>query len=334
MSEPAGACSRSIAEAYAQCAEVVRRRARNFYYGLRLTPEPKRSAIYSVYAWMRRADDEADAAGDPAHKRERLAEFRACTERMIAGEDLGEAEGEFVWVAFRETVRRHGIDPRDLRDMLDGLDADLRHELRAAAAPGGKPVLICETREELRQYCYRVASTVGLVCVQIWGLRDESERAAARELAIRRGTAFQLTNILRDFAQDYDERRVYLPAADLAAAGVSADDLRRWSDDERCRPVAASIAAWARGEYEASAPLDLMIDPACFAAIRTMTRIYSGLLSVIEREPSRIAGARRIRLQSAHKAGIALRACARAWVNAHVPATSPLYAVLMTASRR
>ena len=94
------------------------------------------------------------------------------------------------------------------------------------------------------------------------------------------------------------------------------------------------IAAWARRQYTDSAALDRMIDPSCYATLRTMTRIYSGLLRVIEADPPRIAGRKRIRLQSMHKAGIALRACARAWVNQHVPTTSPLYAVLTPAARR
>jgi hypothetical protein len=98
--------------------------------------------------------------------------------------------------------------------------------------------------------------------------------------------------------------------------------------------MVARVAAWARAQYVESAGLDRMIDPSCYATLRTMTRIYSGLLTVIEHDPARIAGQKRIRLQSVHKAGIALRACARAWVNQHVPTTSPLYAVLTPAARR
>lgn len=320
--------------AYARCAEVVRERARNFYYGLRLTPEPKRSAIYSIYAWMRRADDEADAACDPVTKRERLKSFRGLTERVITGDVPNAGADGFVWEALHQTIRRFEIDPAHLRSMLDGLETDLAHEASAAARANGEPIVICRTRADLEQYCYHVASTVGLVCVTIWGLRDGVDAAEASRLAVQRGLAFQLTNILRDFGQDFDDGRVYLADADFASAGLSPREVRQWSDAVRCERLVGEIAGWARRQYVDSAPLDRMIDPTCYATLRTMTRIYSGLLTVIEGEPSRIAGRKRIRLQSAHKAGIALRAWARAWVNMHVPASSPLYAVLTPAARR
>lgn len=323
-----------LTHAYEHCAMVTHRRARNFFYGLRLTPEPKRSSIYAVYAWMRRADDEADAAGDPAEKRARLAEFRAVTERMLAGTMRIETADDPLWIAIEDTVRRHHIDPAHLRAMLDGLDEDLEHELLAARSTGGSPRLFCASRADLERYCYRVASTVGLVCITIWGLKDGVDAAEARSLAVQRGLAFQLTNILRDYAEDFDDRRVYLAEEDFIAAGISPTDLRRWSPPDRCNAMISAIAAWARARYEASAPLDRMIDPECYAALRTMTRIYSGLLDLIEQDPGRIVGSRRIRLPSARKIGIALRACARAWVNRHIPSTSPLYAVLTPAGRR
>jgi phytoene synthase len=324
----------TLDESYAHCAEVTRRRARNFYYGLRLTPEQRRSAIYAVYAWMRRADDEADAADNPAAKLHRLDAFRALTERLMRGQSLGDAASLPLWIAFGDTVRRYGLDPSHLRSMLEGLQADIEHEARAASRPAGVPEVICRSREDLEAYCYRVASTVGLVCIRIWGLKPGADEDVARRLAIQRGLAFQLTNVLRDFAPDFEERRLYLPANDLREAGLSPADLRFWRHPAACERLVVRLSAWARAQYDASAPLDRMIDPACYAALRTMTRIYSGLLRVIEHDPSRIVGRRRIRLQSVHKAGIALRAYARAWVNQHVPVTSPLYAVLTPVSRR
>lgn len=314
--------------AYGHCAEVVKQRARNFYYGLRLTPEPRRSAIYSVYAWMRAADDEADRAGSIADKRRTLGAFRAATEALLAGRADHPRAADPAFVAFGHTVRAFALDHADLHALLDGLDFDLDQEELAQRRGSGAPVPMCDTREELKTYCYRVASTVGLVCIRIWGLAGEARWEEARPLAIRRGLAFQLTNILRDYAQDYDEGRVYLPADDFARFGVTPAQLRAWEPAAPARAMVSDLAAWARAEYAASAPLDRMVDPACYATLRTMTRIYSGLLDVIEADPSRVCGTRRIRLKSARKAGIALRACARAWVNANVPASSPLHAVL------
>lgn len=299
-----------LARAYDECARIVRRRARNFYYGLRLTPEPKRSAIYAVYAWMRRADDEADAEGDARCRLERLRAFVATTERMLAGGNLGGAEGDPVWLAFGETVRRYDIDHACLRDMLAGLETDLVSEGAV------RVVQVCATRDDLSRYCYRVASTVGLVCLRVWGLAGGASEEEARRLAVIRGRAFQLTNILRDYAQDFDRGRVYLPTEDFRASGLCPSELRAWSSPERCEAMVRGIAAWAREEYGASSPLDRMIDPSCVAALRAMTSIYSGLLRVIERDPARIAGRSRIRLQAIHKAGIALRA----WLDSRSPA--------------
>lgn len=295
-----------VARAYQACREITRARARNFYYGLCLTPEPKRSAIFSVYAWMRRADDEADAAdasGDPSARLARLAERRRTLSRIVAGEagSEGEAGTDPVCIAMAQTLRSYPVNPDDLFAMLDGLEEDTTHAGYA-------------TREALARYCYRVASTVGLICVSIWGLRDGVDRAEARRLAERRGLGFQLTNILRDYAQDFDDspRRVYLPAEEFRRHGLTPEELRVWSKAPACEAMIAGLASWARGEYEASRALEGMIHPACRPTLWAMTRIYSGLLSKIEAKPERVVGARRIRLQSAHKAGIAAAALVRA----------------------
>lgn len=294
---------RTLAASFVECRGITRERARNFYYGLRLTPEPRRSAIYSIYAWMRAADDAAD--GEPGSRvedqRRALAAFREQTERIFAGETPPECKGgergACFWPAFASTVATYGIDHEIFEEVLRGLEEDMDHRGYATDA-------------DLARYCYRVASTVGLACLAVWGLRPGVDPAAARDLAVRRGQAFQRTNILRDFAQDFDSepRRVYLPMDAFARHGLTPEDLRRWRRPDVCRKFIAEQAAIAREHYRASAPLDEMIDPTCRPTLWAMTRIYSGLLSVIERHPDRIVARRRIRLPSSRKALIALRA--------------------------
>lgn len=293
----------TIEQANHACAELVRARARNFYYGLRLTPEPQRSAIYALYGWMRRADDQVDDAGTPDEKRRRLDLFRRTTDRMIRGDDLGEANGDPVWVAFGDAVTRYKIPAGELTHTLDGLERDVVLE---ASAEYHHPAF--RDRDELAAYCDCVASTVGRICVRIWGMRQGTDEQLAMELAGVRGLAFQLTNILRDYAQDSDAGRVYLPASDFARFGVTPQQLRAWSEPVPCRAMIADIAAWARGCYDRSRPLDEMIEPACLPALWAMTRIYGGLLGVIERQPRRVVGSSRIRLASWRKAAIAARA--------------------------
>lgn len=301
----------SLESAYAHCASVVRSRARNFYYGLRLTPEPKRSAVYSVYAWMRRADDITDDATTPERKRAALGAFSRTTERLIEGAPLdGGARECPVWTAFGETYRRYGLEPGTLRSLIEGLEWDIEVEGRE----GSEPVLLCTERADLERYCYCVASTVGLICIRIWGLRNGVDTAEADRLAVKRGLAFQLTNILRDFGEDYDSGRVYLPASEFEGAQLTPAQLRTWARPAECARVLGGLASWARSSYTESAPLDDMVDPSCGPGLRAMTAIYAGLLGVIEDDPSRVVGTRRVRLQSATKAGIAIRALVGGWL--------------------
>jgi 15-cis-phytoene synthase len=284
-----------LTAAYEECAALTRTRARNFYYGLRLTPEPRRSALYSIYAWMRHADDCVDTSGTVEHRRSALWRYRAMTDMVLSGEMPDEDPARF-WLAFAATVRSYPIDPAIVRDMLSGLEEDLDHEWY-------------RTEEDLWRYCYHVASTVGLACVAIWGTRAAADATQVRDLAIRRGQAFQRTNILRDFAEDFDSqpRRVYLPREAFERAGLTPEELRNWSKPSACEGFIRDQAARARAEYAASQSLESMVDPACAPTLWAMTQIYSGILGRIEQQPERIVRAR-IRLASAKKAWIALSA--------------------------
>lgn len=290
-----GVAEANLRASYEECARITRHRARNFYHGLRLTPEPRRGAIYSIYTWMRAADDLADKPVPREQRRASLAEFKLTTERCLAGQVP--ADGAAWWAAFGATCASYPIDPVIFAEMLEGLEEDLDSAGYADDAA-------------LSRYCYRVAGTAGLACLWIWGLRADADVQKAHDLALRRGQAFQRTNILRDFAQDFDETpsRVYIPAAALAAHGLTARGLRDWADEGKCAALIREQAAITRAHYAASAELESMIDPACAPTLWAMTRIYSGLLDLIEREPSRIAGGKRIRLAGAKKASIALGA--------------------------
>lgn len=299
----------SVARAYEACARIVRTRARNFYYGLRLTPEPRRSAVYSIYAWMRLGDDSVDEAASLEQKRENLAAFARTTRLVLAGEPAdasgGAGDSEF-WPAFAATMRSYPIRREWIDDMILGLGEDL--EPRSL-----------ETMAELERYCYRVASTVGLVCVAIWGLElasDDPRQEAAHRLAVRLGQAFQITNILRDFAQDFDDqpRRVYVPREVLARHGVGAEDVRAWARPDACEAAVRELWRVAEGHYAAAAPLEAMLSPPCRPTLWAMTRIYRGILARIGRRPRAIVEARRVRLSGAAKTSIA----ARAWLRARL----------------
>ncbi len=267
-----------IEHALRSCARTTRREARNFYYGLRLTPEPKRSALYAVYAWMRDADDDADGDDRAIPSTEvalaRIERRRARLRSLIEHDRLETAHHS--WVGLAWALREYGIDPADLYSLLDGLENDANH--------AG-----FETRDDLRGYCERVASTVGRVCVSIWGVRDGAESAIVREKATARGVAFQLVNILRDVRRDFAAGRVYLPRETLAQFGVEARDVAEWKSPDANAALVGAMCAWARREFAVSDGLEGMVDPSCAPSMAAMTEIYAGVLTLIERDPILVA---------------------------------------------
>jgi phytoene synthase len=271
------------------CRGVTRRRARNFYHGLKLLPEPQRSALYVVYAWMRRADDLVDdAQGDAEAARRDIATLRDHTRAALGGTvDVDDP----VLIGLRDTAARFPLDVRHFEDMLDGQLDDV----------AGRTYT---TFDDLRTYCERVASSVGLVCISIWGA--DGDDAPAR--AIERGIAFQLTNILRDFAEDYDDGRVYLPAADFERSDLTPATLRAWSDPARCTRFLGEQIERAKEYYVRSGPLDDMVHAPCRPTLWAMTSIYHGLLERMRTSPAQVARGPRIRLSALDKGTIVIRA--------------------------
>lgn len=281
---------RAATVALAHCRDVTRRCARNFYYGLKLSPEPQRSALYVIYAWMRRADDLVDARdGQSVHDvHSRLEEFRSATEAALAGKPVS---NDPLWIGLAATAERFHLPGVCFHSMLDGQKDDL-HRIAFA------------TFDELREYCYRVASTVGLLCIEVWGYDDPR----AREMAIDRGIAFQLTNILRDFAEDFDAGRVYLPAEEFARSGLSAADVRHWTRPAECRQFMLGQIELCDAHYRRSAGLEDLITASCRPTLWAMTSIYHGLLLKMQHNPARVVAPVRLRLSALHKGLIAFKA--------------------------
>ena len=238
---------------------------------------------------MRRADDLADSESeDGRDPLQRIETFRAATDAALDGRIV---DDDPLWIALAETADTFEVDREALHAMIDGQVQDI----------SGR---VYETFDEVREYCYRVASTVGLVCIKIWGYQDP----AACPLAVDRGIAFQLTNILRDYREDYDAGRVYLPAEDFERYEVTPLQLRRWADPVRCRQLVLAQVGRAKSFYRRSAPLDRMITGSCRPTLWAMTTIYRTLLKRIEQMPWRIVLARRVCLSPVRKSAIALRA--------------------------
>lgn len=302
-------------DALARCAEITRREARNFYYGLRLLPKGKRAALYAVYAWMRVIDDIADADGVDDHERSAgLARVEARTREVIARKGADDiARGV-------DAIARGAGDGEQREDaVFQGLCAVLRdypvHGVEFLAAIEGQRMDLAPRAyadyEQTELYCDRVAATVGRICLDVWGVKADVDVDIARALSTKRGVAFQLTNILRDIREDHARGRCYLPADELAANGITVDDLLAWSDannaDARCARFMHIQCARAQRIFAESAALDAMVSPDAVATIGAMSAIYREILRKIAVDPRR-ALARRVRLSALEKSWIALRA--------------------------
>src|SRR4051812_17439845 len=215
--------------AYAVCRSITRASARNFYYGFLVLPRRKRDALCAVYAFMRQADDISDNPElADADKRQQL---EAWIEALHAV-DAGRPTDDPVLLALSNAKQRFKIPTHLLEKLVFGTLMDLDHDKAQPNAEGG-PVVMYRTFEDLYQYCYHVASVVGLVCVRVFGYQHPS----AEKLAERTGIAFQLTNIIRDVKEDAAMGRVYLPAVDLTQFRVSPAQLVSSPDLSTTKPL-------------------------------------------------------------------------------------------------
>ena len=245
-----------VQESYAWCEAVARAQAKNFYYSFLLLSRPQRNAMCAIYAFMRYCDDLSDDEGIP-DRAAAIARWRVDLETALTGR-TGEHP---VWPAFIDAVTRYRIPHEYFFDMIEGVSSDL------------EPRRI-QTFAELYDYCYHVASVVGLTIIHIFGF----ESPKALELAEKCGIAFQLTNILRDVKEDADKQRVYLPADDLARFGVSPVT---WEPRDKFLALMEFEAQRARDYYTESAPLVGLVDAGSRGSLRALIGIYSRLLSRI-----------------------------------------------------
>src|SRR5690242_19548561 len=285
-----------IAESYEDCHHIARAAHSNFYYAFFLLPKPRRDALAALYAFMRLIDDVSDEGQDLAAKQRGLARWRAALDQAITGHEQvfdGNAAvvspaaslpgAEQILPALVDTMQRYNMPARYLHDLISGAEMDLT-------------VRFYPTFERLREYCYRVAGTVGLTCTHVFGFRE----ARALDLAEKLGLAFQLTNIIRDVHEDHKLGRVYLAEEDLARYGVSPEDLGRGEATLGMRELLRFEADRAWRLYEEGSALLHLIDEDSRSALWLLVHTYSALLSRIEWLDFAVFG-EKIRLPKAEK---------------------------------
>ena len=284
-----------VAQAYLECQAITKASSTNFYYAFLTLPPRKRHAIYATYAFCRLCDDIVD---DPDRRETAeldLAGLRAQLRTAYEGTPTGP-----VWIALGDARRRYGIPMSHFTDVIDGCEMDLTKSSY-------------ETFDELVQYCRRVASAPGLICIEVFGYSDER----AVEYAIDLGIAMQLTNILRDVAEDARDGRVYLPNEELDKFGYSKSMLMAGTVDDSFRALAQFQIERARRYFESGARLFPLLDRRSRACPRTMSSVYRQLLGRIEAVDYDVFS-ERISLSRTAKAALA----AKLWIQSRIPVLS------------
>ena len=274
-------------EAYAWCKAYTKERASSFYYAFTILPTEKRNAIYAAYAFSGYVDDIADDLTDRGRQEEEIALARqrlgACYE--------GSREGP-LFTALGDAVDRFAMPREHFEELVKGVEMDFTIDRY-------------ESWPDLKQYCYRVASMVGHICVSIFGARPHPR---AGEFATSMGIGLQIVNIMRDVRADAERGRVYFPADELAAHDLTADDILACRYDARFAAMMAAQGERAHRYFRRGRHLLPLLDLRSRMCVNVLQGVYFELLQRIEARDYDVLSAR-VRLNGREKAS----AIARLW---------------------
>ena len=277
---------------YRESQAITRREAKNFYYAFLTLPAARRRAIYVAYAFCRHCDDTVDTARSDAEKLSMLAELRTRLETAYAGK-----ASEPLFLALADVAGNYDIPQQYFEEVILGVECDLTKNRY-------------EDFDQLRRYCYQVASVVGLICLQIFGYKDP----IAKDHAIDLGLAMQLTNIARDVQEDFDLGRIYLPQDEMARFGYSEEDLRAGIVNDEFRSLMRFQAQRARDYFRSGFELLPYLSPRSRACPAVLGQLYSKLLEQIEASGYDVL-LRRISLTKVQK----LRITGQTWLSSMLP---------------
>jgi phytoene synthase len=250
---------RDLAAAYERCRELHKRHGRSYYLATRLLPAWKRRHVHALYGFTRYADEIVDQT-ESLPPAERAARLQDWSDRFFAGDT-----GDPLLPAVLHTIAVFDLDRGDFAKFLRSMAMDLT-------------VTSYPTYADLLEYMDGSAAVIGTMMLPILG---SSDPAAAREPARQLGLAFQLTNFIRDVAEDLDRGRTYLPDEHLAAFGVTRADLEERRSTPKIKTLIADEVSRAREHYAAAAPGIPLLNPASQACMRTAFRLYGGILDEV-----------------------------------------------------
>ncbi|MEW6194682.1 MAG: presqualene diphosphate synthase HpnD [Bacteroidota bacterium] len=264
--------------------EIAKSSKSSFYYAFSLLPQQKREAMNAVYAFCRKTDDIVDEGSEPDDiKYEKLRKWRIELEKAINGYSEYPLLNKVASI-----IKQFNIPLDPFFELIIGMEMDLKQKRYLSF-------------EDLTKYCYRVASTVGLMCIEIFGYKNKS----TKDYAVNLGLAMQLTNILRDVGSDSESGRIYLPQNDMIKFNYSEEELLKKTYNENFKSLMQFEAERAKHFFnQANAYLDLEDKPSLFPA-RAMQHIYSKLLRKIESANYNVLN-NRIRVGTFEKAAISL----------------------------
>lgn len=262
-----------IEHAYKYCESITRKHAKSFYFAAKFLPRYKRKPIYAIYALCRHVDDEIDEAEVSSDKEaiEAIEVWKRKLSSIYSGkikkQNTKNKSQNFVLTAWRDLLKTYKIKQELPLDLIKGVLSDTRTKRY-------------ENFEELYVYCYRVASTVGLMSSEIFGYKDQKTLEYAESL----GIAMQITNILRDIKEDAAMNRIYLPQKDLQAFGVSEEQIFANQPDENFVRLMKFEIERARNYYaKAEKGISLLEKDARFTVLLA-ARLYAKILDEIEKQ--------------------------------------------------
>ena len=284
---------------------ITRKSASNLALAFFLLPKAKRDAMAALYAFCREVDDVSDDESQPPEQRRaRLAQWRRDVQRACGGAAPALVEN-VVNRELQPFILQYKLPFALFDELIRGMEMDL-------------DIHRYPTFEALEAYCYRAASVVGLLSIEIFGYQNPK----CRDYAVCLGKALQLTNILRDFQNDAQRGRIYLPLSELARFHVAEEEILQGRYSERYHQLALSAAARAKEHYrlaQAALPAE---DRRSMIAAGLMGTVYWRLLEKLEAARFNVFGVRPIRLSKARKLGIA----AAAWLRHCSGGTAHRYA--------
>ena len=252
--------SKGLDWAYSECGKVTKSGARNFYYAFRTLPVDQRKALYAAYAFCRMCDDIADGNDSIRDKRFQLNTVRETLRDM----ERVDADS-FIFTALNDTSVGFGIPVHYFDTIIDGIESDLVRNRY-------------HTFDELWGYCYKVASVVGLISLEIFGYDDVSAQGYAIDL----GIAMQLTNILRDVREDALRGRIYIPTEEIEMFNYSESELIDGVINGPFRELMAYQVDRARRHFISSQPLIDLLPSRSRACPMVLTGVYTRLLARME----------------------------------------------------